>query len=97
MRDIPATKITGLNTIAKRLETLKSFPNHQSHTLSLNNCMRIRNGAPIIKIHKSPILIMFAMTSNKSPIVKKNNNINFNKNSRVIVGTAFPASIAVYS
>ena len=84
MIDIPATKITGLNTIAKKLERLSSFPIHQSHIFTLNSCIRMKNGDAMMNIHKSHILMTFAIRSNNNHTVKKNNKTNLNKNSKVI-------------
>lgn len=77
IRDIHATKITGLKTIERRFQRLKSFPilHHHppSHHLkkSLNITARTKNGAPMINTHRSHTLMIFATKRNSSPMVKK--------------------------
>lgn len=70
--EIPATKITGLKTIAIKFESLNSHISHLSPQSFLKSCIKIRNGDHIINTHKSPTLMMLAIKRKRSPIVKKN-------------------------
>ena len=87
MREIPATNITGLKTIEIRLEIENIFNIPESPHLLSNTFIRIRNGDPIINIRRNPILIILAMSNNKSPTVKKNNIKNLRANQRVKFAT----------
>jgi len=89
INDIPATKITGLKTALMRLATLNIFSNHPlPHTFLLNTLIKIRNGDHMIKIQSSHILIMFAISINKSATVNKNNIKNLRANPSVKLGRA---------
>ncbi|MEI6775035.1 MAG: hypothetical protein WCL18_10100 [bacterium] len=83
INDIPATKITGLNTIATRLPTLNIFASHESQALRSNTFIKTRNGDHMINIHKSHTLMMLAIKSNKSAIVNRNNKKNLRANPSV--------------
>ena len=84
--DIPATKIKGLNTMAIRLDKLKSLPNDFSQVFSLNRSTSTINGAPMIKIRRSPILMILAIKRRKSAIVKKKIITNLRAKLTVRVG-----------
>jgi hypothetical protein len=82
--EIPATKITGLKTIATRLLKLKSFPSpHDPHFPTLNTCDKTRNGDPMINIHSRPILIILAIKRRRSPIVNEAKRKNLRANPSV--------------
>lgn len=89
IREIPITKITGLNIIAMRLESL-NISNILPQLLGLNISIKIRNGAQMMNTRRSPILIIFAMTSKRSPIVKKNNKTNLSANFTTVVVVSAP-------
>ena len=80
------TKITGLKTIASKLESLNIPESPVSpHSPNLKNCIRIRKGDPIINIHNNPILIRFAIKSKSNQTEKINNQKNLKRNQRVNV------------
>ena len=86
IRDIPATKISGLNTIAIRLLIVKSFPIHQSPVDAFlsKTWSKMRKGAHMINIHNSPTLRILATRRSKSPTVKKNRRKNWRAKPKVI-------------
>jgi hypothetical protein len=89
IKEIPATKITGLNTIAMRFFRLSKSPrNHDPHFPTLNTCDKTRNGDPMINIHSRPILIMFAIKRRRSAIVNEAKRKNLRAKPRVS-GTIF--------
>lgn len=88
IKDMPATKITGLNVIATRFSIVNILPSHDDpHFPTLNTCERIRNGDHIIKIQRSHILMILAIKSNKSATVNKSKKKSLSANPRVS-GTA---------
>lgn len=84
--EIPITKITGLNTVERKLEKEKSLNIPQLPVFGLKICINIRNGDQIINTRSNPILITLAITSKSSPIVKKNIIKNCNAKERVSFG-----------
>lgn len=85
INDMPATKITGLNATAIRLLRLNSFPSFHvvSPDFNENTCIKIRKGDHMINIRSSHTLMIFAITSNKSPTVNKNSKKNLRAKPRV--------------
>lgn len=86
--EIPSTKMTGLKIIAIKLEIENIFnaPDHH-HDLGLKTCIRINNGDQIINTRSNQILIIFATTNKRSPIVKKKIIKNCKAKERVRVVT----------
>ena len=87
INDVPATKITGLKTIAKKLDKLKKLkigPTHLLSPLISKHLARIKKGDHIINIHKSPTLMTFATNKSSSHIVKKKSKKNLSVNCKVI-------------
>lgn len=85
IKDMPVTKITGLNAVEMRLPTVNILPSahHQSQSFLPKTWKRIRKGDPMMNTRSSQILMILAIRSNKSPIVKKKIRKNLSANARV--------------
>ena len=77
------TKITGLNTMASRLFKLNILSIPESHPLESNTFIKIRNGDPMINIHRRPTLMILARKRKRSQTVKKNSKRNLKANQNV--------------
>jgi len=80
--------------IAMRLDIVNIFNIPDPfHVLGLNTCIKIKNGDQIINIQRSPILIIFAITSKSSPTVNNSNQNALNANQSVNVAPSVVISV----
>lgn len=85
---VPATKITGLNATARKLWMLNILANHPHHDHSpqsffLNTEISMSMGDPTMNTRRRPTLMIFATSSNISPIEKRKSIRNLIANSSV--------------